>query len=299
MKQVQTRMIFFCCSRLRRFFAVLCCYIAMMTTALQAADLQQSERLTIAAASDLRFALAEMLQEFALTQQRSSDQLADVIYGSSGKLSSQMQQGAPYDLFFSADPRFTNQLFSAKVTTSRGIVLARGRLVLWSNTHQVSDLPLSKLTQTRFRHIAIAQPMHAPYGERAQQVLQHQGIWQALQPKLVFGENVAQTAQLAKTGAVDAAFIALSLATHPSLASLTGANYQLLDPAMHQPLRQTVALSRRGADKAQAGKFLAYLQSHQARQILAKYGFESDEDAGNEPHNSADSMFSASAQAGF
>lgn len=254
----------------------LSCGLALLASPVQAADSTAAERLTIAAAADLRFALADLLQQFAQAQQLSSEQVADVIYGSSGKLSSQLQQGAPYDLFFSADPRFTDQLFLAKVTTSRGTIFARGRLVLWSQTQVVHDLPLSGLTQAKFRHIALAQPQHAPYGERAQQVLQHAGVWQALQPKLVFGENVAQTAQLAKTGAVDAAFIALSLATHPSMTSLKGANYQLIDASWHQPLRQTVAITQRGATKTLAAAFVVYLQSPAARQILQRYGFAPD-----------------------
>ena len=130
-----------------------------------------------------------------------------------------------------------------------------------------------------YHKIAIAQPSHAPYGERAKQSLQTAGVWSQLAPKLVFGENIAQTAQLAQSGAADVAIIALSLVKNPHLAaSATNNNhaehYQLLDEATYQPLLQTYTLTHSGAQKPRALQLLKFMQSQQAQQILLHYGFE-------------------------
>lgn len=237
------------------------------------ATTRTEQRLTIAAASDLRFALPELMQQFALQQGLSASDVAQVVFGSSGKLSRQIAQGAPFDVFFSADEKYTNSLYTDGKIDAPGIVYARGRLVLWSRTRQVQGGELSLLKGPEFRHIALAQPAHAPYGVRAQQALQYAGIWSELEPRFVFAENVAQTAQLAQSGAADAAFIALSLALHPSMRQMPGANYQILSESWHQPLRQTMIVTRTGAGKKLAAMLIQYLQSQQAQLVLQRYGF--------------------------
>ena len=239
-----------------------------------------AEKLTVAAASDLRFALNDILQAFTSQYpEQTSAQPIQVIYGSSGKISQQIRQSAPFDVFFSADQRFTQELYQAGLTRDAGTLFASGRLVLWSAKHDMRGVPLADLTLEKYHKIAIAQPSHAPYGERAKQSLQTAGVWSQLAPKLVFGENIAQTAQLAQSGAADVAIIALSLVKNPHLAaSATNNNhaehYQLLDEATYQPLLQTYTLTHSGAQKPRALQLLKFMQSQQAQQILLHYGFE-------------------------
>lgn len=252
--------------KLLRLVFLLAALTALSTKAAETA----TAPLMIAAAADLRDALPQILAEFQ-AQQPSDQRPPQVIYGSSGKISSQMQQGAPYQLFFSADRRFTEPLYRAGLTTDAGTWYASGRLVLWSAVHDVQTLRLQDLTAPRFRHLAIAQPAHAPYGERAQQALTAAGVWSQLQAKLVYGENIAQTAQMAQSGAADVAIIALSLVKkRPQLAP---ANYRLIDTSTYQPLQQTYALTHAGAKHPQAAALLRFMQSARARQILLDYGF--------------------------
>ncbi len=238
-----------------------------------------AEPLTIAAAADLRFALAAILTAFQ-AQQPAEMAIPQVIYGSSGKISSQIQQGAPYDVFFSADHRYTQMLFQAGLTTDPGTVYAHGRIVLYSKVHDVQQLRLTDLTAPQFRYIAIAQPEHAPYGDRAKQALVAAGVWTQLTAKMVYGENIAQAAQMAQTGAADLAIIALALVQQPATTdtaqtkpAVTG-NYQLIDASWHQPLLQSYTLTKRGAHNPQAQQLLKFIASPQAQQILQQYGFE-------------------------
>ena len=246
------------------------------------------EKLTIAAASDLRFALEEILQVFQAQYAQEFPQLSlQVIYGSSGKISNQIRQGAPFDVFFSADQRYTTELYQAKVTADPGTLYARGRLVLWSSRYDMRGVDLKELTQDKYRKIAIAQPSHAPYGERARQSLVAAGVWSQVESKLVFGENIAQTAQLAQSGAADVAIVALSLVKNPHLGASQGAalapHYQLIDAASHQPLLQSYALTKQGAQKPQARQLTTFMQSAAARRILTRYGFELPQTATGTP----------------
>lgn len=234
-----------------------------------------AEPLTIAAASDLRHALTAILEAFQAGQPAGMA-VPQVIYGSSGKISSQIQQGAPYDVFFSADQNYTQMLFQAGLTADAGTVYGHGRLVLYSTVHDVQQLRLADLTALQFRHIAIAQPEHAPYGERARQALAAAGVWPQLATKMVYGENIAQAAQMAQTGAADIAIIALALVKQPtdSLEETppVSGNYQLLDASVHQPLLQSYTLTLRGARKPQAQQLLRFVASPAAQHILQQYG---------------------------
>lgn len=250
-------------------------FICALLLSLACSSVLAQDKLTIAAASDLRFALDDIVRVFKVTHAKELNGVpVQLIYGSSGKISNQIRQGAPFDLFFSADQRFTQELFQANLTTDAGTLYASGRLVLWSPQHDMRGVALAGLAQEKYRKIAIAQPSHAPYGERARQSLQSAGVWQQLQSKLVFGENIAQTAQLAQSGAADVAIIALSLVRNPHLATADSHHYQLIDPSSYQPLLQTYTLTKSGANKPQARLLARFIRSDQARQILQQYGFE-------------------------
>ncbi len=226
-----------------------------------------SERLTIAAASDLRYALDEMVDQY---REQEPDVRIDVVYGSSGKMTSQITHGAPYDLFFSADIRYPQKLSQAGLTTSEPIPYARGRIVLWSTRLDASELALKDLPELNLQRIAIAQPSHAPYGARAKEALISAGVWETVKPKLVYGENIAHTAQMVQSGAADIGIIALSLALFPELAT---DGHHLIPEESHQPLIQGYVTIRKAENKPLAERFRRYLQTPTAHAILGKYGF--------------------------
>lgn len=227
-----------------------------------------SEKLTIAAASDLRYALDDVI---ALFHQQQPASEVRVIYGSSGKLSTQIRHGAPYDLFFSADIRFAEQLYNEGHALSQPKLYALGRIVLWSPRQNMTGIELAQLTELKFRRLAIAQPTHAPYGQRAKEALQAAGVWSSVESKLVYGENISQTAQLAQSGGADIAIIALSLAKFPELAKQ---GYQLIPAELHQPLTQAYVITRHGADNSYAQKFTAFMTNKAVLAIMQGYGFE-------------------------
>jgi molybdate transport system substrate-binding protein len=226
----------------------------------------------VAAASDLQFALTEIAAAFE-AEERAEVQL---VFGSSGNLTRQIRDGAPFELFFSADESFVGELHAAGLTQDAGDLYAIGRIVLFAPKGSPLELDadlvgLAALVRRggplRF---AIANPDHAPYGRAAEAVLRKHGLWQVLQPWLVLGENISQAAQFATTGNAVGGIIALSLARAPTFAN-RGA-LVLLREADHPPLRQRmVRLARAGAV---ANRFYAFAKGPRARAILAKSGFQ-------------------------
>lgn len=244
-----------------RQLLLLVCFICAVTT-------EANDKLTIAAASDLRHALDEISTLF----RRQHPALAlNIVYGASGKLSTQIRHGAPYDMFFSADSSFPAQLYQDGLAATAPQPYALGHLVLWSPTQNMAGISLSQLSELNFNRLAIAQPAHAPYGQRAKQALQAAGVWQTVEPKLVYGENIAQTAQLAQSGGADIAIIALSLAKFPELAKQ---GYQLIPVELHQPLTQAYVITRHGADNNNARLFSAFMASAEVLSMMQRFGFE-------------------------
>lgn len=229
----------------------------------------QARNLTIAAASDLRFALEEAMRAFRAVH---ADSRIEVVYGSSGKLATQIRHGAPFDVFLSADREFADALHRDGFAAGAPRLYARGHLVAWSTDASLGRLPLADLVRdARVRRFAIANPEHAPYGRRAMEALRSQGVWEAAQPKLVLGENIAQAMQFVQTGAAQAGLVALSLVLAPALAG-EGA-YTRVPEAWHSPLDQSMVVTRRAMDNALAHAFVAYLESPAARATLARFGF--------------------------
>lgn len=227
-----------------------------------------AEEVTIAAAADLKFALEDIKTAYVTAH---PDDKVKITFGSSGKLSTQIEQGAPFDLFFSADIKYPKQLAAAKQAASEVKPYALGRIVLWSNTHDASQLTLESLKEDKFKHIAIADPSHAPYGKRAEEALTASKLWDTLKPKLVFGENISQTAQFVESGNADIGIIALSLALNPELAKQGG--YHLIDDKLHEPLEQAFVVTTHGKDNVAAQRFADYMQHPEARKVMMKYGF--------------------------
>lgn len=227
-----------------------------------------AEKITIAAAADLKFAMDEILTTF---KKSNSGEEVDVVYGSSGNFNTQIQQGAPYDVFFSADIGFARELVKSGMAASDVKPYAVGRIVLWSARQDATRMTLDSLTDPKITRIAIANPKHAPYGRRAEEALRASGLWEKLEPKLVYGENIAQTAQFVQTGNAQVGIIALSLAVNPELASKGG--YWLIPDKLHAPLEQGFVITRRAAGNGLAKKFADYMDSKPARAVMTKYGF--------------------------
>jgi len=244
--------------------------LSMLVTlfALLAANSAYAEKITIAAAADLKFAMDEIVAGFKAGHPGAE---LEVIYGSSGKFHTQIQQGAPYDLYFSADIAYPRELVSKGMAASEVRPYALGRIVLWSNSMNAAKMTLASLADPRIARIAIANPKHAPYGKRTEEALKALGLWEKLQPKFVYGENIAHTAQFVQTGNAQAGIIALSLALNPELAKQGG--YYLIPDNLHNPLEQGYIITRRGADKPLVRQFADYMASRPARAIMTRYGF--------------------------
>lgn len=225
----------------------------------------------VAAASDLSFALTEIAARF----EREHGQRVDLVFGSSGTLSRQVRDGAPFELFLSADEAFVEQLAAAGLTRDEGSLYAVGRIVLFAPPGSPLVVSegldgLARLVATgRVTRFAIANPAHAPYGRAAEAALRTRGLWDDLQARLVLGENVSQAAQFATTGNAVGGIVAYSLALAPTVRNR--GTFALIPEADHPPLRQRMVLLTRAGPIAE--RFYRYLQESSARAILERYGF--------------------------
>ena len=223
-------------------------------------------QLTIAAAADMKFAMDEIVVLFYKSH---PDEQLTTVYGSSGKFQTQIREGAPYDLYFSADIAYPRALKQEGFVTGEVQPYALGRIVLWSPSHKINNL--SDLTDPAIKRIAIANPKHAPYGKRAEEALRASGVWGKVEARLVYGENIAQTAQFVQSGNADVGIIALSLMKG---SALTGSgDYALIPDALHRPLEQGFVITRRAADNPLAQIFARFMASTEVRAIMIRYGF--------------------------
>lgn len=223
--------------------------------------------LRVAAAADLQFAMAELATVF---EKANPSIHIETVSGSSGKFYQQIANGAPFDLYFSADIEYPRKLKESGLAASEVKPYAFGRLVLWSAKLSV-DRGLVALRDDKFIKVAIANPEHAPYGKAAKASLTYYGLLDKVSPKLVFGENVSQAAQFAHTGAAEGAIIALSLMLAPTMQN--EGKYFLIDERSHPPLEQGYVVLKRAKTNPDATKFSTYVTSAEARVIFRKYGF--------------------------
>ncbi len=226
-----------------------------------------SGSIIVLAASDLRGAFDKIGAAFEET----CDCRVTLSYGSSGTYASQIKQGSPGDVFASASVEYVDEL------AKDGLILpgtkqdyAFGRIVLATNAGS-SWAPgmLTDLDDPRFKRIAVANPDHAPYGLAAKQALTALGLWDAIEPKLVLGENASQATQYVLTGDADAGIIPLSLAIQNG----DRIRYVLIDDKLHEPLRQTAAVLRQSKHADVARAFLAFVNGPKGRAIMREYGF--------------------------
>jgi molybdate transport system substrate-binding protein len=228
------------------------------------------QTLSIAAAADLVFCLDALDVEF---KQAHPEADLKVSSGSSGNFFAQIQNGAPFDVFLSADLKYPRDLVRAGFADAGTLTpYALGRIVLWTTRADV-DLSggLNSLRNPGIKKIAIANPDHAPYGRAAKEALEHEKLWDVLQSKLVVGENIAQTAQFVQTGNADAGLVALSLVLAPATKGV--GKYVEIPDAFHAPLEQGLVITRHGTGNPLATEYLAFLRSKEARAIFDAHGF--------------------------
>lgn len=223
----------------------------------------------VAAAADLKFAMDSLV---AVYSAKDPDIDIKVIYGSSGNFFQQIGNGAPFDLFFSADVDYPKRLHEKGLTASAVHVYGTGQLVLWSRGFDPAAEKMNSLLAPSVKKLAIANPAHAPYGQRAEEALHYYQLYDKIKDKLVLGENIAQTAQYAQSGAADVAIIALSLALSPGM-QRAGGKYWLIPAGSHQPLEQGFVLLPHGKDNKAAYRFMNFLTTPEARDILKSFGF--------------------------
>jgi molybdate transport system substrate-binding protein len=222
--------------------------------------------LKVAAAADLAVAFEDIGAAF----EKKTGTKPVFSFGSTGLLAKQITEGAPFDVFAAANVSFVNNVVreGACDGSTQGLY-ARGRIVVWTKQSAGSSpATLTDLKDARFARVAIANPEHAPYGQAAKEALQHAGIWEAVSPKLVFGENVRQTLQFAETGNVEAAIVALSLAIVTK-----GGQYTLIEEGEHAPIDQALVVCRHGKNAEAGRRFTAFVNSEEGRAIMRRYGF--------------------------
>jgi molybdate transport system substrate-binding protein len=226
--------------------------------------------LRIAAASDLQAVFPALTARF----ERDTRHKVDVTFGSSGNFFAQLRNGAPFDLFFSADVEYPKRLESSGQTVPGTLVhYASGRIVLWTRNETNLDLArgLAILAEPRVRRVAIANPEHAPYGRAAVAALRHEQLYERVRAKFVLGENISQAAQFAQSGNADAGLIALSLALAPAMRA-TG-RYLDIAASYHPPIDQAAVVLRSSRQPDVARQFLAFLQRPDSQRAMQDAGF--------------------------
>lgn len=221
--------------------------------------------LTVFAAADLGFAFKEIVPRF----EKSVGARVSLVLGSSGNLATQIEHGAPADVFFSADQAFVERLAArGAVIAETRAVYAQGRIVLATAKSfgpRLTDL--RQLGDARIRHVAIANPLHAPYGRAAEEALRKVGLWDAVKPKLVYGENIRHALQFVQSGAAEAGIVALSVASVPEV------EWTLIDASLHTPLHQAAAVVKRTSRPELGLAFIQFVNGPEGRPIMKRYGF--------------------------
>lgn len=244
--------------------------VAFLGSKAWAQGITPSATIRVAAASDLKFALAEL---GVLFERQTKLKLA-ITFGSSGHLARQLAQGLPMDVFLSADEALVQRLAKSGWARDEGVVYGTGRLAwivpLGFKVAIYSDLKNLASVLGESGKLSIANPDHAPYGRAARSALQAAGLWPALQSRLVLGENASQATQFVSTGAASAGLVALSLAVAPEVAART--RHGVVDAALHPPIIQSMALHRAASVSAQ--QFYAFLQTDGAKKLLSSHGLE-------------------------
>ncbi len=220
--------------------------------------------ISVAAASDLRPAFSELGKLFT----NATGTSVTFSFGSSGQLREQIMNGAPFDLFASANSAYVDEVIAGgRGRSETKANYALGRIVLWSADDTKLPSNIQDLAAAPYRRIAIANPQHAPYGLAAKQALMKAGIYEQIDSRIVYGENISGTFQIAKSGNADAGIIALSLAI------ADGSAYTLIPSELHEPLQQTLVVTSGDARGNAAAAFATFINSEIGRKVMIRYGF--------------------------
>ena len=224
-----------------------------------------NEPLLVAAAADLQFAFTDLGEKF----KEQTGQDVKFTFGSTGNLTTQIENGSPFDILAAANVAFVDRLKEQDlIIPDTQQLYAQGRIVLAVNREAGAQATeLEDLLEPAISRVAIANPDHAPYGQAAKEALQSASIWDALQPKLVLGENVRQTLQFIQTGDAPAGIVALSIAEVPEV------TYTLLPAELHNPLNQSIAVIKSTPREAAARAFLEFVNGPEGRPVMKQYGF--------------------------
>jgi len=239
-----------------------------------------AQAITVAAAADLQFAMQEVAAGF----QKETGKEVKLIYGSSGNFFQQIQNGAPFDMFFSANLDYPKKLESSGLTASGSYYqYARGKIVVWvPNDSKINiDSGLKSLLDPAVKKIAIANPQHAPYGQAAVAAMKNQGVYENVKDKFVLGENISQTASFVVSGAADVGVVALSLALSPNMKSK--GRYSKIPAAEYPPIEQACVILSSSKDKETAKQFLSYIKAAAVADTLKRYGFDVANGSHEEP----------------
>ena len=250
-------------------FKILC--ISSLTFLLSCQSNSPTNTITIATASNMQFATQRIVDQFTKKHKIS----CEIITSSSGKLMAQIKEGAPYDIFLSADTKYPNELHKLNLTSDLPKVYAAGKLVLWSSD---TDLKLSvdQLSSPDINHIALANPMTAPYGKAAKMVLQQLPNFDAFESKLVFGESISQTNQFIMSRAAEVGFTAMSVVKSKQLKNQ--GKWIEIPENLYQPIDQAaVIISRKQAHFEDIELFYHYLFSEESRKVLKDFGYSVSE----------------------
>jgi molybdate transport system substrate-binding protein len=250
-------------ARIRRSVLTIACLLL-------ACRLAAAQSLAVAAASDLQAALPAIAAQF----EKDTGQKITLTFGSSGNFLAQIQNGAPFDVFLSADSDYPKRLERAGLAERGSLyVYATGHLVLWTRQDSGIDVRrgLPVLIEARVRRIAIANPEHAPYGRAAVAALRHEGLYARVQGKFITGENISQAAQFAQSGSADVGVLALSLALSPTLKS--SGTYFEIPESTHPTIEQAAIVLASSRLKPLARQFVDYLKKPDTERILRSYGF--------------------------
>jgi molybdate transport system substrate-binding protein len=227
-----------------------------------------AETTLAAVASNFTQPMSEIAEAF----EKATGHSAKLSFGSSGKFVAQFENGAPFEVFLSADAEKPAQLEKAGLALAGSrFTYAIGKLVLWSDKPGYIDEQGRILESGDFKHLALADPKLAPYGEAAVEVLKNKGLFEKLKPSLVFGENISQTHQFVSTGNAELGFLALSQVIRDG--KIGEGSGWVVPETLHAPIRQDAVLLNKGAENPAAGALMQFLKSAEARTIIQKYGY--------------------------
>lgn len=230
-----------------------------------------SDKIIIATAANVQYVMQDIKKEF----EKESGKKIEIVVSSSGKLTTQIREGAPFDVFVSADTKYPDELYARGGSDEKPKIYALGSIVLWSRNLDSSDLKVENLIEDKIKKIAIPNPQTAPYGEAAIQVLQKQKSFEKLKTKLVYGESIAQTAQYITSGSVEVGFNALSVVMSPEMKGK--GRWILVDSSLYEPIKQAAILLKHSDDspkKEISRQFYDFLYSKKGREIFKKYGYK-------------------------